>query len=85
VVISLIYVALQIRQNTSAVRAATAQSVHEHFASWYNLFAADATLSQIVVKELKDYGSLSETAKARFVACFVAFLSHGQTAFLKWR
>ena len=35
VVISLIYVALQIRQNTNAVRAATAQSVHEHFANWY--------------------------------------------------
>ena len=37
VVISLIYVALQIRQNTNAVRSATAQSVHEHFASWYHL------------------------------------------------
>jgi hypothetical protein len=34
VVISLIYVALQIRQNTNAIRAATAQSVHEHFANW---------------------------------------------------
>ena len=32
VVISLIYVALQIRQNTNAVRSATAQTVHEHFA-----------------------------------------------------
>ncbi len=31
VVISLIYVALQIRQNTNAVRSATAQAVHEHF------------------------------------------------------
>jgi hypothetical protein len=33
VVISLIYVALQIRQNTNAVRSATAQTVHEHFAN----------------------------------------------------
>ena len=30
VVISLFYVAHQIRQNTKAIRAATAQSVHEH-------------------------------------------------------
>ena len=30
VVVSLIYVAAQIRQNTNAVRAATAQSLHEH-------------------------------------------------------
>src|SRR5262245_58164029 len=55
VVISLFYVAHQIRQNTNAVRSATAQSVHEHFANWYRLVAADAELSRIVVNGLKDY------------------------------
>ena len=85
VVISLIYVALSIRQNTNAIRAATAQSVHEHYANWYNSFAGDETLSQIAINGLKDYGSLSETEKARFVALFMAFLSYGQNAFLKWR
>jgi hypothetical protein len=85
VVISLIYVALQIRQNTNAVRAATAQSVHEHFANWYTTFASDASLSGVVISGLKDYGSLSETDKARLVAIFMAFLSYSQNAFLKWR
>ena len=85
VVISLIYVALSIRQNTNAIRAATAQSVHEHYASWYNSFAGDETLSEIAIKGLKDYGPLSETEKARFVGLFMAFLSYGQNAFLKWR
>jgi hypothetical protein len=32
VVVSLFYVAYQIRQNTNAVRSATAQAVNEHFA-----------------------------------------------------
>ena len=85
VVISLIYVAMQIRQNTAAVRAATAQSVHEHFANWYQQFATDASLAEVAVKGLKDYASLSETEKARFVSIFMAFLSYGQNAFLKWR
>ena len=85
VVISLIYVALQIRQNTNAVRAATAQAVHEHFANWYNSFARDASLAKIAIDGLRDYGSLSETDKARFVAMFMAFLSYSQNAFLKWR
>jgi len=49
VVISLIYVALSIRQNTKAIRAVTAQSVHEHFSNWYHLVAADAELAQIAV------------------------------------
>ena len=85
VVVSLIYVAYQIRQNTNAVRAATAQSVHEHFASWYHLLASDESLSQVVIDGLKDYGSLSEKDKARFVATFMAYLSYSQNAFLKWR
>ena len=60
VVISSFYVASQIRQNTNAVRSATAQTVDEHFAKWYHLVAADDELAQIVAKGLRDYGSLSE-------------------------
>jgi hypothetical protein len=85
VVVSLIYVALQIRQNTAAIRSATAQSVHEHFASWYHLLASDAALAQVVIDGLKDYHSLSEKDKARFVAVFMAFLSYSQNAFIKWQ
>jgi hypothetical protein len=85
VVISLFYVAFQIRQNTNAVRSATAQAVHEHFAKWYHLLAADGDLSQIAANGLRDYESLSEQEKARFIATFMAFLSYSQNAFLKWR
>src|SRR5215471_2832230 len=73
VVVSLVYVALQIRQNTNAVRAATSQSVHEHFANWYNSLARDASLSKIVIDGLRNYGSLSETDKVRFVATLWRF------------
>ena len=85
VVISLFYVASQIRQNTNAVRSATAQTVHEHFAKWYHLVAADDELAQIVPKGLRDYASLSEKERVRLVATFMAFLSYSQNAFLKWR
>src|SRR3984893_19196883 len=82
VVVSLFYVALQIRQTTNAVRSAAAQVVHEHFACWYHLLANDESLSQVVIDGLKDYGSLSEKDKARFVATFMAYLSPSQNAFL---
>ena len=85
VVISLFYVAYQIRQNTNTVRSATAQAVHENYASWYHLLAGDSELSQITVNGLRDYASLSEMEKARFVATFMAFLSYSQNAFVKWR
>jgi hypothetical protein len=85
VVISLIYVAYQIRQNTNAVRSATAQAVHEHFSNRYNLVAADAELARIAANGLRDYASLSEQERVRFVATFMSFVSYSQNAFLKWR
>ena len=84
-VVTLVYVAVQIRSNTSAVQAAAAQTVHQAFASWYHLLAADASLAQLVTNGLRDYASLSETDRARFVATFMAYLSYCQDAYIKWR
>ncbi|MEH6638315.1 MAG: hypothetical protein V7717_03470 [Porticoccaceae bacterium] len=85
VVISLFYVAYQLRQSTKAVESATAQSVHENYAAWYHLLASDADISRIATNGLRDYMSLSEVEKGRFVAIFMAFLSYSQNAFFKWR
>lgn len=84
-VVTLVYLAAQIRSNTSAVRATSAQSVHEAFATWYRMLAGDAQLAQLVTDGLRDYSSLTETNKARFVSTFMAFLSCSQDAFIKWR
>jgi hypothetical protein len=85
VVVSLFYVAHQIRQNTNAVRSATSQTVHEHFANRYHVLASYPELSQIAAKRLRDYISLSEQERVRFIAAFMSFLSYSQNAFLKWR
>jgi hypothetical protein len=85
VVVSLFYVASQIRQNTTAVCSAATQAVHENFAAWYCMLASDAGLSQIVVNGLRDYAALDEGDKARFIATLMSFLSYSQNAFLKWR
>jgi hypothetical protein len=85
VVISLFYVAHQIRQNTNAVRSATAQTVHEHFANWYQMVAADPELASITASGLRDYSSLTEQERVRFVSAVMSFLSYSQNAFLKWR
>lgn len=84
-VATLVYLAIQIRSNTVAVRSAAAQTVHEAYASWYQLLAGDASLSQLVTDGLRDYDSLSEGDRARFVATFMASLSYCQDAFIKWR
>ncbi len=84
-VVTLVYLAIQIRSNTSAVRSAAAQSVHEAFATWYRLLAADPSLARLMTEGLRNYASLSEADRARFVATCMAFLFCSQDAFLKWR
>ncbi len=57
VVISLFYVGFQIKDNTGAVRSATAQAVHDNYADWYMNLMGDAELNRIAIKGLKDYSS----------------------------
>jgi hypothetical protein len=63
VVISLFYVGFQVKRNTSAVRSATEQAVHDNYADWYMMLARDAGFNEIAIKGLKDYSSLGETEK----------------------
>ena len=64
VVISLVFVGLQVRQNTSATKAAAAQAVHSNFAAWYTSLQSDPALLSLGIKGLKDYSALSESEKA---------------------
>ncbi len=82
---TLIYLAIQIRSNTSAVQSAAAQSVHEAFTTWYRLVAADVSLARLVTEGLQNYSSLAEGDRPRFVATCMAFSFCAQDAFLKWR
>jgi hypothetical protein len=84
-VATLIYLAIQIRSNTLALRSTAAQSVHESFATWYRMLAGDAGLSELMAKGLRDYSVLSETERARFVSTSMAILLCTQDAFIKWR
>jgi hypothetical protein len=43
--------------------------------------ASDAELSRIAANGLRDYASLSEQEKVRFVATFMSFISYSQNAF----
>ena len=85
VVISLFYVGFQIKRNTSAVRSATAQAVHDNYADWYMNLMGNANLNRIAIKGLKDYSSLDETEKAQFIETLMAFISFSQNAFYQWR
>jgi hypothetical protein len=85
VVGSLIFVGLQIRENSRAVRSATAQAVHDNYGTWYTALAGNDEALAVSAKGFVDLGSLTPAEKAQFVCVFMAFLSHSQNAFHQWR
>jgi hypothetical protein len=85
VVVSLIFVGLQVRQSTAATRAAAAQAVHNNFAGWYVSIQNQPELLAITLKALRDYGALDDVEKAQAIAVFMSFSSYQQDAFYKWK
>lgn len=85
VVISLIFVGVQINQNTVATRAAASQAVHGSFATWYANSQGDPALLSVSIKGMRDYKALNGSEKAQFIAHFMAFSLSTQDAYYKWR
>jgi hypothetical protein len=73
-ILSLVYVGRQVRQ-------AGAQTVHDNFSGWYTSVQGDADLSALSIEGMKDYGSLTEVEKGRFIIglCGTAMVLHRET------
>jgi hypothetical protein len=77
VVISLGYLAMQIRTNTEAERTSTYQSIVSDFGALNNTMASTPELSHLFVEAMENYHQLSSDQKARisqlFFQCFRYF------------
>ena len=82
---TLIFVGFQIRDNSKAVRAATAQAVHDNYASWYLALSSNENALATSAKGFASLDSLAPGEKMQFVCTFMSFLSHSQNAFHQWR
>ncbi len=85
VVISLIFVGLQVRQSTIATRASAAQAVHSNFAAWYTSVQNQPDVLAISIKGFREYQRLTEIEKAQFITVFMSFSLYHQDAYLKWK
>lgn len=82
---TLIFVGFQIRDNSKAVRAATAQAVHDNYASWYLALSGNESALATSAQGFADLDSLTPAEKMQFVCVFMSFLSHSQNAFHQWQ
>lgn len=67
IVVSLIYVGMQLTDNTSATRSDTASHASSEFANWYALVAADEELVDVFLTGIKQPEELTEVERLRFI------------------
>jgi hypothetical protein len=84
VIISLIYVAMQIRQNTRSVRASTFQAVADSLSLFTAEIASDAELTRIYAAGLSD-DLLEQIDRQRFNLLLVSAIRRFESAFLQAR
>ena len=78
VVVTLIYLALQIRQNTASVQAATVQSAAQANAELMDRFGSDPELLKFYIEGVQDFESLSPDDRARFSSVMGSIMHRGE-------
>jgi hypothetical protein len=85
VLVGLIFVGLELRQNTDAVQAATLQSQTDASTEFLQLIAADADLARIVFQARGGGGQLSELDSFRNFMLVRARWIRIHNAYLQWQ
>ena len=81
VVVSLLYLAIQIRQNTRSVRASTYQAFSESFGDFRNLLIGNERLGAIWLKGLHSRSVLPDPERAVFDVLLMNFLRGVEVSF----
>ena len=80
VVVTLVYVAKQIRQNSHALEIAALRDTTAQWNDWSNMLASSGDLADIVVKATHDYDSLSSSEILRFGGYVQSFFDNVESS-----
>lgn len=83
VIVTLIFLSIQTRHNTRALRASTFQQVVNSFASISFDIAKDASLSGIFLRAKTDYGNLKEVEKVQYGFVLLSFLRRAENVYVQ--
>ena len=81
VLVSLVYLALQIRQNTTSVRAATSASVSESLSSFSETIISHPELARLWFQGIGEYDSLEDQARHQFGLALLTYMRRVENAF----
>jgi len=83
VVLSLIYLATQVRQNSKLLRASAIQSAASNTASGFvSTLAQSLETSEVATKGLQDFGSLTQAESTQFSALLFLIFTEVESAYL---
>jgi hypothetical protein len=85
VVATLIYLAVQIRQNSRSVKASAAQSIIQSLAEAYNVTASSPELCHIILVGTKDVESLTDQQKAQLYMWLTSWFRLVEQAYLHYK
>jgi len=85
VLVSLIYLAIQIRRSTEAARTSTYQSVVSDFGALNRAMASEPELSILFVNAMEDFDSLSVVEKARVSQLYFAVFHYFENMFYQYQ
>ena len=85
VVVSLIYVGLQVRQNTRALRATTYNAVTANSIAILNSMDTHPEYCEFLVRVQSDYGSATAAEKLRFNMCLLSAFRHWDNLLYQFR
>jgi hypothetical protein len=83
VIVTLGYLAVQMRQNTRAVRAAAFQQVVDSFAEFSSSLSHDRELMEVVIAGNKDFNALNELDRSRYDLAMRSFMRRSENVFFQ--
>ena len=85
VLLGLIFVGIELRQNTAAVEAASIDGLTNLSQDFFLILASDQELARIWDIGQEDMSKLNESERSRFLWILRSRLVRWQSAFLQWR
>ena len=83
VIASLIYLAVQVKQGTQAVRLSTVHNVTEEFRDWNNVLATNGGLAAILLKGMQSPREIEGTDKMRYNCILYSLFTSFENAYVQ--
>ncbi len=85
VILSLLYLAVQIRGDAKAKRAATVHEQSEAYRSFLQMLATDRELATLYLQGIRDFGSLDDSDVVRFSSALGFLFRVSEENFFQWK